>query len=165
MAARCAERQSVTGGGWDSGGVWRPIFGWDRPVLRELFGVEVFRFLREKELPSAERMQLIRSWRYSGFGVHVGEAIGPGERQALEHVARYLLRAPVSLELSLPDRGPGASLSSPTRAPTPRPGPTPTAALPPGPPGWPGGPGTRWRPGRPGRGGRPRRRRSPDRTG
>jgi len=88
----------VTGGGWDAGGVWRPIFGWDRPVLRELFTAEVFRFLREKELLSAERMQLIRSWRHSGFGVHVGEAIGPGERQALEHVARYLLRAPISLE-------------------------------------------------------------------
>ena len=88
----------VTGGGWDAGGDWRPIFGWDRPVLRELFEVEVFRFLREKELLNAERMQLIRSWRHSGFGVHVGEAIGPGERQALEHVARYLLRAPVSLE-------------------------------------------------------------------
>ena len=88
----------VTGGGWDADGVWRPIFGWDRPVLRELFTAEVFRFLRERELLSAERMQLIRSWRHSGFGVYVGEEIGPGERQALEHVARYLLRAPISLE-------------------------------------------------------------------
>ena len=88
----------VTGGGWDSGGVWRPIFGWDRPVLRELFTAEVFRFLRERELLSAERMQLIRSWRHSGFDVFVGEPIAPDDRRALEHVARYLLRAPVSLE-------------------------------------------------------------------
>jgi len=88
----------ATGGGWDADGLWRPIFGWDQPVLRKLFEVEVFRFLREKELLSVERMQLIRSWRHSGFGVHVGEAIGPGEREALGHVARYLLRAPVSLE-------------------------------------------------------------------
>lgn len=88
----------VTGGGWDADGVWQPMFGWDRPVLRELFEVEVFRFLRQRGLLSAERMQLIRSWRHSGFGVHVGEAIGPEDRQSLEHVARYLLRAPVSLE-------------------------------------------------------------------
>ena len=47
---------------------------------------------------NAERMQLIRSWRHSGFGVYVGEAIEAGDREALEHVARYLLRAPVSLE-------------------------------------------------------------------
>ena len=58
----------------------------------------MFRFLREKELLSAERMQLIRSWRHSGFGVYVGEAIEAGNREALEHVARYLLRAPISLE-------------------------------------------------------------------
>jgi len=70
----------------------------DEPYLRQLFTAEVFRFLRERELLSAERMQLIRSWRHSGFGVHVGEAIGPGNRRTLEHVARYLLRAPVSLE-------------------------------------------------------------------
>jgi len=67
-------------------------------VLRELFTAEVFRFLRERELLSAERMQLIRSWRHSGFDVFVGEPIAPDDRRALEHVARYLLRAPVSLE-------------------------------------------------------------------
>ena len=43
-------------------------------------------------------MELIRSWRHSGFNVYVGEAIGSEDRQTLEHVARYLLRAPVSLE-------------------------------------------------------------------
>ncbi len=67
-------------------------------MLRKLFEVEVFRFLRERGLLSAERMDLIRSWPHSGFGVYVGEAIGPEERQTLEHLARYLLRAPVSLE-------------------------------------------------------------------
>ncbi len=30
--------------------------------------------------------------------MYVGEAIGPGERSRLEHLARYLLRAPASLE-------------------------------------------------------------------
>ncbi|MFC1595540.1 IS3 family transposase, partial [Gemmatimonadota bacterium] len=88
----------VTGGGWSEGCTWQPIFGWDRPVLGKLFEAEVFRFLRKRELLSAERMELIRSWRHSGFNVYVGEAIGSGDRQTLEHVARYLLRAPVSLE-------------------------------------------------------------------
>ena len=48
-------------------------------MLRELFEAEVFRFLREKELLGAERMQLIRSWRHSGFGVHMGEAFSPAD--------------------------------------------------------------------------------------
>ncbi len=67
-------------------------------MLRELFQIEVFRFLRERELLNSERMDLIRSWRHSGFDVFVGEPIAPDDRRALEHVARYLLRAPVSLE-------------------------------------------------------------------
>ena len=57
----------ITGGSWDGSGTWRAAFGWDRPVLRELFQVEVFRFLRERELLSSERIELIRSWRHSGF--------------------------------------------------------------------------------------------------
>ncbi len=43
-------------------------------------------------------MELIRSWRHSGFDVFVGRPIASNDRRALEHVARYLLRAPVSLE-------------------------------------------------------------------
>ena len=43
----------VTGGGWDTDHRWRSVFGWDRPVLRELFEIEVFRFPRERELLSA----------------------------------------------------------------------------------------------------------------
>ncbi|MFC1540401.1 hypothetical protein ACFL41_02785, partial [Gemmatimonadota bacterium] len=58
----------------------------------------MFRFLRERELLSTERIDLIRSWRHSGFDVYVGEPIAPDDRRTLEHVARYLLRAPVSLE-------------------------------------------------------------------
>ena len=88
----------VTGDGWSEDCTWQTIFGWDRPVLRKLFEAEVFRFLRERELLSAERMELIRSWRHSGFNVYVGDPIEPDNRQLLEHIARYLLRAPVSLE-------------------------------------------------------------------
>ena len=88
----------TTGGSWDGEGSWKAVFGWDRPVLRELFQGEVFRFLRDRELLSTERIDLIRSWRHSGFDVFVGEPIAPYDRRTLEHVARYLLRAPVSLE-------------------------------------------------------------------
>ncbi len=87
----------LTGGGWDAEGQWRAVFGWDRPVLRELFQVEVFRFLRERALLTAERMDLIRSWRHSGFDVYVGEPIAAEDRSTPGHVARYLLgprRAP-----------------------------------------------------------------------
>jgi len=61
---------------------------WDRPVLRELFQIEVFRFLRERELLSTERIDLMRSWRHSGFDVFVGKPIAPDDRRTLEYVAR-----------------------------------------------------------------------------
>lgn len=40
-------------------------------MLRAYFRFD--RFLRERELLSAERMELIRSWRHSGFNVYVGD--------------------------------------------------------------------------------------------
>jgi hypothetical protein len=58
-------------------------------VLRELFQVELFRFLRERELLTAERMELIRSWRHSGFDVYVGEP------------APDLIRAPPATPLAM----------------------------------------------------------------
>ena len=97
----------VTGGGWDTDHNWHAVFGWDRPALRELFQIEVFRFLRERDLLSAERVELIRSWRHSGFDVYVGAAIASRDRARLEHIARYLLRAPVSLERMRYDRQEG----------------------------------------------------------
>ena len=75
------------------------IFRFDRSLLNDMSRAAhraVLIYCRA--LLSAERMELIRSWRHSGFNVYVGEAIGPEERQTIGHIARYLLRAPVSLE-------------------------------------------------------------------
>jgi hypothetical protein len=36
--------------------------------------------------------------KHSGFDVYVGEPIAVGDRETLGHVARYLLRPPISLE-------------------------------------------------------------------
>jgi hypothetical protein len=58
---------------------------WDQGVLRELFEIEVFRFLRKRELLSRERMELILSWPHSGFNVHVGETVVPDDK-ILRHV-------------------------------------------------------------------------------
>jgi hypothetical protein len=41
---------------------------------------------------------LLRSWRHSGFQVFVGPRILPGEEEAMEKLARYILRASFSQE-------------------------------------------------------------------
>ena len=85
----------VTSGGWDRNRSWHPVPMWEQGVLRELFEIEVFRFLRKRELLSRERMELILSWPHSGFNVHIGEAVAPDDKISLTRVARYMLRASV----------------------------------------------------------------------
>lgn len=41
-------------------------------------------------------INLLRSRRHSGFHVYVGPRIQPGEEEALESLARYLIRASFS---------------------------------------------------------------------
>ena len=83
----------ITSGGWNASRVWHPVPMWDQGVLRELFEIEVFRFLRRGDLLSRERMELIRSWPHSGFNVHVGAAVAPDDKTSLARIARYILRA------------------------------------------------------------------------
>ncbi len=59
---RLSNRQELSSGGWDADCNWLAVIGCDRPELRKLFEIEVFRFLGERELLSVERMELIRSW-------------------------------------------------------------------------------------------------------
>jgi len=75
--------------------VWHPLPAWNHSVLRQLFQIEVFRFLREKELLTRERIEMILSWKHSVFNVHISEPIQAGNKSALTRVARYMLRGPV----------------------------------------------------------------------
>jgi ribosomal protein S27E len=94
----------ATAGGWDGDQTWSPLPAWDPRAIRNLFEIEVFRFLRRKGLLSRERMELIRSWPHSGFNVHVSKAIPAGETISLALVARYILRAPLMLSRISYDR-------------------------------------------------------------
>ncbi|HUV35795.1 MAG TPA: transposase, partial [Patescibacteria group bacterium] len=94
----------VAAGGWDRIRAWHPLPAWDRSALRGLFEIEVFRFLRERELLSRERMELILSWPHSGFNVHIGETIAPDDTASLTRVARYMLRAPLVMSRISYDR-------------------------------------------------------------
>ena len=45
-----------------------------------------------------EVVKLIRSWRHSGFNVHCGQRIQPGDEETMENLARYVVRASFSQE-------------------------------------------------------------------
>ena len=54
--------------------------------------------LRDEQLLSAHRIELLLSWQNSGFSVHNSVTVGPSEPSGTERLARYLLRPPLSLE-------------------------------------------------------------------
>ena len=43
-------------------------------------------------------IKLIMTWRHSGFNVHCGHRIQPGDEEAMENLARYIVRASFSQE-------------------------------------------------------------------
>ncbi len=63
-----------------------------------LFRHKVFAMLKMEGLLSDERVKLMLSWRHSGFSVDASVRVDAGDTKALERVARYILRPPVSLE-------------------------------------------------------------------
>lgn len=75
-----------------------------RPYLlhhRQLLGLfrhKVIAILRDEGLLSQERIELLMSWRHSGFSAHNAVTVPPGDTGGIERLARYLLRAPASLE-------------------------------------------------------------------
>ena len=51
-----------------------------------------------KEKITEELVELLMTWRHSGFNVFCGPRIQPGEEEALENLARYIIRASFSQE-------------------------------------------------------------------
>jgi hypothetical protein len=84
-------------GGWNGRGEWAPVPYVDTRKAEELFGHRVLGLLKSKELLSEERLELLLSWRRSGFSADDSVRIPASDRTTLEHVPRYILRCPVSL--------------------------------------------------------------------
>ena len=83
----------VTDGAFDATGArfYALPESFHRP-LEALVRTRVLRELHDRALLSDERLHLLRSWRYSGFSIHVGRPIAPDNREALERLARYVRR-------------------------------------------------------------------------
>ena len=69
----------------------------DFAPLEDLFREELFKVLLKREKITPERVELLRSWRHSGFRVDSSRGIPQGDRNALESLLQYFERAPVAL--------------------------------------------------------------------
>jgi len=68
----------------------------DTSSLEELFIYRVYKMLLSKGLITERVIELILSWRHSGFGLYCGNRISPSEARSIENLARYIIRASFS---------------------------------------------------------------------
>jgi len=69
----------------------------DEGATEKLFRHKILALLRRRGLLSQERIELLLSWRRSGFSIHNRVYVPAGESQGLEALVRYMMSSPVSL--------------------------------------------------------------------
>jgi len=89
----------VSRGGWDKEGTWVPVPFVDAKAAELLFRHKVIALLRDEELLSDERIELLLSWQSApssatntGFSVHNSVTVDNADPQGTERLARCLLR-------------------------------------------------------------------------
>ena len=88
----------ATRGGWNARGQWIPVPYIDAYQAELLFRHKVFKLLKNNGLLSEERIELLMSWRHTGFSVDNSITVYPSDEKGLERLARYMIRSPVNLQ-------------------------------------------------------------------
>jgi len=79
-------------------GMFRVAPRFETKQLEEIFRHNVFKMLLSKAKITQELVDMLMSWRHSGFHVYCGPRIQPGDDHAMENLARYIIRASFSQE-------------------------------------------------------------------
>ena len=87
----------VTRGVFLANGQWHPIPYVDTHKAELVFRHKVLTLLRDLDLISEERIDLLLSWKHSGFNIHNHTTVYPNDTEGLHRLACYLHRAPVNL--------------------------------------------------------------------
>jgi hypothetical protein len=85
-------------GGFYGEGMFRVAPSFELKALEEIFRHKVFKMLLAKEKITEDLIDILMKWRHSGFNVFCGPRIQPGEGEAMENLARYIIRASFSQE-------------------------------------------------------------------
>jgi len=79
-------------------GMFRVAPSFELKDMEEIFHHKVFKMLLSKGKITQDLVNMLMSWRRSGFNVYCGPRIQPGDEQAMENIARYIIRASFSQE-------------------------------------------------------------------
>jgi hypothetical protein len=85
-------------GGFSPDGTFHPLEPWDGERVMTLFRQALLEHLVARHAISEELKVKLLGWRHPGFSTHVGEPIPPNDARAIEDMASYLVRNPVSLK-------------------------------------------------------------------
>jgi hypothetical protein len=88
----------ITDGAFRPDGSFERLPYWDASALTELYRRLVLVALRREKRLSEKFHQSLLTWVHSGFSVHVGSPILPGDHDSLEHLGRYITRAPLKID-------------------------------------------------------------------
>lgn len=75
---------------------YSPAINIETAILEKLFIHRIFKILLAKGLIGQRTIDLISSWRHSGFGVYCRKRINPKEARSTENLARYIIRVSFS---------------------------------------------------------------------
>lgn len=88
----------LTDGCFHDNGMIKVAPHFDAKALEEILRHKVFRLLISKGKITEDMVKLLKSWRHLRFHVYCGDWIQPGDRDAMESLARYIIRACFSQE-------------------------------------------------------------------
>jgi hypothetical protein len=88
----------VSSGGWMKNGTFVHAPPLDQHALHELFRHRVFRMLLDADAITPDVVETMLSWHHSGFDAFIGPEIDQGNLSALENLAQYIAKGPVSLQ-------------------------------------------------------------------
>ena len=88
----------VSDGCFYGNGMFRQAPLFELKHLEKIFQHKVFKLLLSKEKITPELVNMHKTWRHSGFNVFCGPRIQPGDENAMENLARYIIRACFSQE-------------------------------------------------------------------
>ena len=79
-------------------GMFRVAPRFETKHIESIFRHKVFKMLLSKDKITEDLVELLMSWRHSGFSVFSGPRIQPRDEEAMENLARYIIRASFSQE-------------------------------------------------------------------
>jgi len=88
----------LTDGAFSNDGAFHALENWDAEAVMKLFRERLLARLVERHAISEDLARKFVAWKHPGFSSHIADAIPFENKKAIEDLACYLVRAPLSLQ-------------------------------------------------------------------